>query len=263
MSSQTAAGHGASPACPSLPREIERDVGPAYPDAALQAYVDRVGQKLVEPVGRLRQVPLRRARPAGGQCPRRRRTMSSSRAACSPCSMTRPNWRPLSATSWAMSAAPCRPARAAAAGRARRRRRGRDRDRVGHGRPLGGARRPAALRRYSREQELEADRIGVAILVQRRLSRRRHGQPDRQAAPPGAARAAAHGRSARIRSTGAARPRPILRRSSGGPRSRASARPWRRARPTARPISTRSTACRSTIRRRKASCAAIASSIPC
>ena len=32
---------------PALPREIERDVGSAYPDPALQAYVDRVGQKLV------------------------------------------------------------------------------------------------------------------------------------------------------------------------------------------------------------------------
>jgi predicted Zn-dependent protease len=30
-----------------LPRAIEREVGAAYPDAALQAYVDRVGQKLV------------------------------------------------------------------------------------------------------------------------------------------------------------------------------------------------------------------------
>ena len=36
---------------PSLPRELERDVGPAYPDAALQAYVDRVGQKLVRQSG--------------------------------------------------------------------------------------------------------------------------------------------------------------------------------------------------------------------
>lgn len=32
---------------PALPRELERDVGPAYPDATLQAYVDRVGQSLI------------------------------------------------------------------------------------------------------------------------------------------------------------------------------------------------------------------------
>ncbi len=45
---QTAAGQGASPAgIPTLPRQIERDVGSAYPDPALQAYVDRVGQQLV------------------------------------------------------------------------------------------------------------------------------------------------------------------------------------------------------------------------
>lgn len=36
---------------PSLPRELERDVGPVYGDAALQAYVDRVGQKLVAQSG--------------------------------------------------------------------------------------------------------------------------------------------------------------------------------------------------------------------
>lgn len=32
---------------PTLPRQLERDVGPAYPDSALQTYVDQVGQKLV------------------------------------------------------------------------------------------------------------------------------------------------------------------------------------------------------------------------
>jgi predicted Zn-dependent protease len=35
----------------TLPREIEREVGPAYADPALQAYVDRVGQKLVSQSG--------------------------------------------------------------------------------------------------------------------------------------------------------------------------------------------------------------------
>jgi len=32
---------------PALPRQIEREVGPAYPDPALQAYVDGVGHKLL------------------------------------------------------------------------------------------------------------------------------------------------------------------------------------------------------------------------
>jgi predicted Zn-dependent protease len=36
---------------PVLPPAIQRDVGAAYPDAALQAYVDRVGQKLVRGSG--------------------------------------------------------------------------------------------------------------------------------------------------------------------------------------------------------------------
>ena len=43
-SSQTTAPAGSLPV---LPAAIEREVGGAYPDAALQAYVDRVGQKLV------------------------------------------------------------------------------------------------------------------------------------------------------------------------------------------------------------------------
>ena len=36
---------------PVLPAAVERDVGTAYPDPALQAYVDRVGQKLVRDSG--------------------------------------------------------------------------------------------------------------------------------------------------------------------------------------------------------------------
>ena len=44
--SQTAAGQSRA-GIPTLPRELERDVGAAYPDAALQSYVDRVGQKVV------------------------------------------------------------------------------------------------------------------------------------------------------------------------------------------------------------------------
>lgn len=44
---QTVAASG----IPALPPAVERDVGTAYPDAALQSYVDRVGQKLVRGAG--------------------------------------------------------------------------------------------------------------------------------------------------------------------------------------------------------------------
>ncbi|HEV7545059.1 MAG TPA: M48 family metalloprotease [Reyranella sp.] len=47
-----AAGQGAGQTgAPVLPREIEREVGPPYADAALQAYVDGVGQKLLAQAG--------------------------------------------------------------------------------------------------------------------------------------------------------------------------------------------------------------------
>jgi predicted Zn-dependent protease len=54
--SQTAAAAAASQGttqagAPTLPREIEREVGTPYADAALQAYVDGVGQKLVAQSG--------------------------------------------------------------------------------------------------------------------------------------------------------------------------------------------------------------------
>ena len=45
--SQTAGPGVPHAGVPTLPRQIERDVGPAYPDPALQAYVDGVGQKLI------------------------------------------------------------------------------------------------------------------------------------------------------------------------------------------------------------------------
>ncbi|HEX9521599.1 MAG TPA: hypothetical protein VF949_01440, partial [Reyranella sp.] len=52
QTSVAAASQGASQAgAPALPREIEREVGPPYADAALQAYVDGVGQKLVGQAG--------------------------------------------------------------------------------------------------------------------------------------------------------------------------------------------------------------------
>ncbi|MGZ3199868.1 MAG: M48 family metalloprotease [Croceibacterium sp.] len=50
--SAAAAGQGSGQAgAPVLPREIEREVGPPYDDAALQAYVDGVGQKLLAQSG--------------------------------------------------------------------------------------------------------------------------------------------------------------------------------------------------------------------
>jgi len=50
--SAAAADQGAAQgSAPAVPREIEREVGAVYPDAALQAYVDRVGQKLVAQPG--------------------------------------------------------------------------------------------------------------------------------------------------------------------------------------------------------------------
>ena len=44
---QTVAAEASRAGVPALPREIEREVGAAYPDAALQSFVDGVGQKLV------------------------------------------------------------------------------------------------------------------------------------------------------------------------------------------------------------------------
>jgi predicted Zn-dependent protease len=71
--SQVAATQAAGRGIPTLPRELERDVGPAYPDAALQSYVDRVGQKVVAQssgVGSFRFLvldqPLANAHAAGG-----------------------------------------------------------------------------------------------------------------------------------------------------------------------------------------------------
>ncbi len=48
---QAAAGGASARGVPILPPAIEREVGAAYPDAALQSYVDRVGQKLVRSSG--------------------------------------------------------------------------------------------------------------------------------------------------------------------------------------------------------------------
>src|SRR5215813_12655595 len=48
---QTAAATATAGQPAPLPKEIERDVGPAYPDPALQAFVDRVGQNVVAKAG--------------------------------------------------------------------------------------------------------------------------------------------------------------------------------------------------------------------
>lgn len=48
---QTAAVAASASRAVSLPRDVESAVGPAYQDAALQAYVDRVGQKIVAASG--------------------------------------------------------------------------------------------------------------------------------------------------------------------------------------------------------------------
>lgn len=49
--SAPAATSAAAAGVPVLPRNIERDVGPAYRDPALQAYVDGVGQRLLQRSG--------------------------------------------------------------------------------------------------------------------------------------------------------------------------------------------------------------------
>ena len=117
------------------------------------------------------------------------------------------------------------------------------------------------LRRYSRDQELEADRVGVGYITRAGYrgdamitlieKLRRQSSLEDQAHGP------ARGR-----------PRPERavdpsggRRSSGGA-ARHGRRSARRARTAGRAISRRSTACRSTIRPRKASCAGRPSCIP-
>ena len=47
LAGSTVAASGSGGAIPSLPAAVQRDVGTAYPDAQLQSYVNRVGQKLV------------------------------------------------------------------------------------------------------------------------------------------------------------------------------------------------------------------------
>ena len=246
---------------PSLPRELERDVGAAYPDAALQAYVDRVGQKVVSQSavsGKFRFVvldqPLANAHAAGGYVMVTRGLLALL-----------DDEAELAA---ALSHEVGHVVQRHASQRARQRQSVLDAAveaatstgsiTVGRSVARDGL---LALRRYSREQELEADKIGVAMLVKAGYrgsamtslidKLRRQGQLELQLMG-----------EQPIRSIGAARPRPIPRPSSGAWRWGVN-EPPPRASPIARPFSRRSTACRSTIRRRKALCVAIAISIPC
>jgi predicted Zn-dependent protease len=162
-SSQT--GASARPGIPALPRELERDVGAAYPDAALQAYVDRVGQKVVSQSavsGNFRFVvldqPLANAHAAGGYVMVTRGLLALL-----------DDEAELAA---ALSHEVGHVVQRHAAQRARQRQSVLDAAveaasstgsiTVGRSVARDGL---LALRRYSREQELEADKIGVAMLV--------------------------------------------------------------------------------------------------
>ncbi|MBI2737377.1 MAG: M48 family metalloprotease [Rhodospirillales bacterium] len=150
---------------PALPRELERDVGSAYPDAALQAYVDRVGQKVVSQSsvsGSYRFVvldqPLANAHAAGGYVMVTRGLLALL-----------DDEAELAA---ALSHEVGHVVQRHAFQRARQRQSVLDAAveaatstgsiTVGRSVARDGL---LALRRYSREQELEADKIGVAMLV--------------------------------------------------------------------------------------------------
>ena len=161
-----AAGQGASQAgIPTLPRELERDVGPVYPDSALQAYVDRVGQKVVAQstlAGNFRFLvldqPYANAHAAGGYVMVTRGLLALL-----------DDEAELAA---ALSHEVGHVVQRHAAQRARARQGVLDAAveaatttgsiSVGRSVARDGL---LALRRYSREQELEADKVGVAMLV--------------------------------------------------------------------------------------------------
>ncbi len=162
-SSQTASS--SRPGIPALPRDLERDVGAAYPDAALQAYVDRVGQKLVSQsavAGNFRFIvldqPLANAHAAGGFVMVTRGLLALL-----------DDEAELAA---ALSHEVGHVVQRHAAQRARQRQSVLDAAveattatgsiTVGRSVARDGL---LALRRYSREQELEADKFGVAMLV--------------------------------------------------------------------------------------------------
>ena len=156
---QGAAGAG----IPVLPRELERDVGPVYQDAALQSYVDRVGHKVVgQASGNFRFVvldqPYANAHAAGGYIMVTRGLLALL-----------DDEAELAA---AFSHEAGHVVQRHAAQRARARQGVLDAAveaaattgsvTVGRSVARDGL---LALRRYSREQELEADKIGVAMLV--------------------------------------------------------------------------------------------------
>lgn len=163
-SSQPAGGPSRA-GIPSLPRELERDVGSAYPDAALQTYVDHIGQKVVSQsgiAGKFRFVvldqPLANAHAAGGYVMVTRGLLALL-----------DDEAELAA---ALSHEVGHVVQRHAAQRARQRQSVLDAAveaaastgsiTVGRSVARDGL---LALRRYSREQELEADKIGVAMLV--------------------------------------------------------------------------------------------------
>src|ERR1044072_1252804 len=150
---------------PSLPRELERDVGAAYPDAALQAYVDRVGQKGVSQsavFGKFRFVVLAQA-------------LANAHAVGGYVMVTRGLLALLddeAELAAALSHEVGHVVQRHASQRARQRQSVLDAAveaatstgsiTVGRSVARDGL---LALRRYSREQELEADKMGVSMLV--------------------------------------------------------------------------------------------------
>lgn len=151
---------------PALPAAIEREVGGVYPDAALQAYVDRVGQKLVRSsalVGTYRFVvldlPVVNAHALGGYVFVTRGLLAvlddeAELAAALGHELGHLTQRHAAQRARARQGVLEAAVEAAAAtGSAT----------VGRSVARDGL---IALRRYSREQELEADRIGLGYVVQ-------------------------------------------------------------------------------------------------
>jgi predicted Zn-dependent protease len=164
-SPQIAASQGAGRGIPTLPRELERDVGPAYPDAALQSYVDRVGQKVVAQssgVGSFRFLvldqPLANAHAAGGYIMVTRGLLAllddeAELAAALSHEVGHVMQRHAAQRARARQGVLDAAIEAAASTGSIT---------VGRSVARDGL---LALRRYSREQELEADKIGVSLLV--------------------------------------------------------------------------------------------------
>ena len=156
---------GARVGIPVLPRELERDVGPAYPDATLQAYVDRVGQALVTRSGVpgtyrfvVLDQPLANAHAAGGYVMVTRGLLAllddeAELAAALGHEVGHVVERHAAQRAKARQGVLNAAVEAAASTGSIT---------VGRSVARDGL---MALRRYSREQELEADKYGVALLV--------------------------------------------------------------------------------------------------